>query len=1001
MDKCTILKTGIAASAILFLVLAIPSLSNAQMGSLKGHVSDKSTNDPLIGANVVLETTSMGVTADLDGNFIFHSIPVGKYSLKVSYIGYVAMSKEVTIVQDSVSEQTFALEPQAVMGESITTYAQARGQHEAINQQLSSNTITNIVSSDKIRELPDQSAATALSRLPGISLMNGDQIVIRGIQAKLNTVLVNGIQLPSTDMNDRSTNLGFISSNMLSGIEVIKALTPDLDANAIGGVVNLKLREAPANLHFDVLAQGNYNSQDRTLDNYKFWASVSNRFLDDNLGVFVQGNADRSDVGDDNASASYGISQNLPYGQAPYQMNSFTFTDQQNIITNTGGSLILDYQLPDGKIILQNTYAHNVSDNTSYIDQLHFDVTNLTYSMFRNKFKKDLVINALQTEYAFGDVKSEFTLSHSFSNKKTDIRYGDPNNFFGFQNTDQNHPFGVDANGKTITYVNQRSTLTPDDVYKIPIDPTDPLDARVGGWVVTRGETFAQHIYNSSLDFTVPLTLSEDFSSQFKAGGKFSRSTRTNDVEASFEGAGSDDYYANVRNFFPYKVLGVNNPVLFSDLWNHDYSRGQYFLEGTYPFKYAIDKDRMDAFMIQGRTGWLNARNKPASERDDFYGAEMFSAGYLMGTFNIGTQLSLIGGARYEHYNMKYKAKFVYVTHSVYGYANIYDTLNTVDRNDDQLFPNAQLRYKFTEWLDLRLAYTTSISRPDYHAILPNTYFAPQEEAEAGNTKLKPASSTNYDAYVSIYNNEIGLFTVGGFYKRIKDVFYQANIYYKNLQSYNVSFPDSATFNALGVHAPGQSEQITTFINNPSPAHLRGLELEWQTNFWYLPEPLNALVLNINYTRVWSDMDYQQIRNKDSTYLDGRFTRHVYLTRDTVRNARLLFQGDNVLNIALGVDYKGFSGRISFNLQGDVITSVGSRPEEDQFTGTIYRWDFALQQKLPIEGLSIALNGINVFHNPIKTYQKFSRTVGGAVLDNLESVDYSPRIFELNLRYSL
>ena len=232
-------------------------------------------------------------------------------------------------------------------------------------------------------------------------------------------------------------------------------------------------------------------------------------------------------------------------------------------------------------------------------------------------------------------------------------------------------------------------------------------------------------------------------------------------------------------------------------------------------------------------------------------------------------------------------------------------------------------------------------------------------------------------------------------------MFYQANIYYKNLQSYNVSFPDSATFNALGVHAPGQSEQITTFINNPSPAHLRGLELEWQTNFWYLPEPLNALVLNINYTRVWSDMDYQQIRNKDSTYLDGRFTRHVYLTRDTVRNARLLFQGDNVLNIALGVDYKGFSGRISFNLQGDVITSVGSRPEEDQFTGTIYRWDFALQQKLPIEGLSIALNGINVFHNPIKTYQKFSRTVGGAVLDNLESIDYSPRIFELNLRYSL
>ena len=88
----------------------------------------------------------------------------------------------------------------------------------------------------------------------------------------------------------------------------------------------------------------------------------------------------------------------------------------------------------------------------------------------------------------------------------------------------------------------------------------------------------------------------------------------------------------------------------------------------------------------------------------------MFSAGYLMGSFNIGTKLSLIAGGRFEHYNMDYHAVFVYVTHVVYGYGKEYDTLNTVNRNDDQFFPSAQLRYKFTDWLDLRLAYTTAIS---------------------------------------------------------------------------------------------------------------------------------------------------------------------------------------------------------------------------------------------------------------------------------------------------
>jgi outer membrane receptor protein involved in Fe transport len=170
-----------------------------------------------------------------------------------------------------------------------------------------------------------------------------------------------------------------------------------------------------------------------------------------------------------------------------------------------------------------------------------------------------------------------------------------------------------------------------------------------------------------------------------------------------------------------------------------------------------------------------------------------------------------------------------------------------------------------------------------------------------------------------------------------------------------------------------------------------------------MPRPLNAVVLNINYTRAWSDMDYQQLRNIDSTYKDPdnpRFVKHKYITKDTVRNARLLYQGDHTLNIALGIDYKGFSGRLSFNLQGDVITSVGARPEEDQFTGNIYRWDFTLQQKLS-HGFTLSVNGVNIFNNPVYTYQKFRRAVDEKILTNKASIAYSPRIFQLNLRYSL
>jgi Outer membrane receptor proteins, mostly Fe transport len=988
---------------LITLLLFGTTFLSAQQGSgqIKGTITDATSGETMIGANVTLKGTSLGSPSDAYGKYIINAIPSGSYTMKVSYIGYRTKETTVEVGGGSTLEMNFSLLSEAVEGEEVIVTAQARGQNQAINQQLSSNTIMNVVSSDKIRELPDQSAAAAISRLPGISLMNGDQIVVRGIQAKNNIILVNGVQLPSTDLNTRSVGLGFISSNMLSSIEVIKSITPDMDANTIGGVVNLRLMEAPKDFHFDVLTQGNYNSQDHTTDNYKFWASASDRFLDDKLGVFIQANADRADAGNDQTSAGYGLfAGEQSYGLGSYQMNNFTFTDQANIVTNAGGSVILDYILPQGKIILQNTLAHTVKDNNAYRYLMDFTTNSLTYTLNRDKYNQELLINALQTEYNFGTVKTEFTLSHSYSDKSTDIRYGDAGDNFGFQNQTERHPFGVDSNGNAIAYDNKRQTLTPEDVYNIQIDPTDSKNAAISNWATTRGEAFKQHLYNTTLDFTIPVSFTEDFSSKFKVGGKFSRSTRSNDLEENYKRVGDDDFYFAVADFIPGKVLDPQHPLLLSDIQNNNYTRGQYFLNNTYPIKYVIDQAQMDRFLPQSITSWVIARHFVNSTRYDFSGAEIFSAGYLMGNFSIGSRLTILGGARFEHYNMDYKANFVYVTHSVDGQGIAYDTLNTVNRNDDNVLPNVQLRYKFTDWADLRLAYTNSLSRPDFQAIMPNVFYD-QGTGEAGNSKLKPTLSKNYDASLSFYNNEIGLFTIGGFYKNLDNVFFQTIIYYQNLSHYSVSFPDSAAWNSLGIHPPGPSDQITTYVNNPHPAHIKGLEVEWQTNFWYLPKPFNALVLNINYTRVWSDMDYQQVRNIDSSYQSGRFILHKYITVDTVRNARLLYQGDNILNVALGVDYKGFSGRVSFNLQGNVITTVGSRPELDQFTRNIYKWDLTLQQKLPIEGLSIAFNVENLTHSPTYTYQKFSRSPGGPIVDNLATTIYGPTNFELNLRYSL
>ena len=107
-----------------------------------------------------------------------------------------------------------------------------------------------------------------------------------------------------------------------------------------------------------------------------------------------------------------------------------------------------------------------------------------------------------------------------------------------------------------------------------------------------------------------------------------------------------------------------------------------------------------------------------------------------------------------------------------------------------------------------------------------------------------------------------------------------------------------------------------------------------------------------------------------------------------------------MVNVALGVDYKGFSGRISFSMTGNLLNSVGTRPEETSFTGNYYRWDFALKQNLPVDGLSIALNGVNIFNNGVSTYRNYKTNPGAPITKNLVSVLYSPTIFQMNLRYT-
>lgn len=972
----------------------------AQTGRIAGVVVDAGTGDPLPGANVMIQGTSIGAASDVEGKFVIPYAPAGSQILVTSYIGYDRQEMPVEVVQGQQVDVRIVLSWAGIEGDEIVITAQAQGQLQAINEQISARSISNVVSAERIRELPDVNAATAVSRLPGISLQNGDQIVIRGIQANLNTVTINGIQLPSTT-TDRTTGLGIVSANMLSGIEVAKTVTPAMDANSIGGNVNLRLREAPEGLRYDALLQGNYNEQDHTTDNYQMWGSVSNRFFGDRFGVFVQGNARRSNGGGDIANAEWTA---LPVdvkiaGQQPYALNSYYFQDQLNIESELGASLLLDYRIPSGKIILQNAYTRRDFDNTWVEDRVLLTRGEREFRVNRTIGHNLLMVNALQGDHRFGNLSADWSLSHARTRRKDDLGF---NTMFNGSNYFDPLPLG--------------SVLKVEQIYDIEFREGNP--GRVGDGRTTY-EDFGERRLAALFNLAYPVRFGA-VSGRLQGGGKFTKLNRDQDrleyyrrlADGGTQNTGAAEF---LRSLGTDPQLALQTSVFL----NPDYAkgRGKHYLDGKYPFAGALNYDYLETYFRLAQTGWPTPAMVP-SEQFDYVAEERVSAGYLMADLDIGRYLTLLGGVRYEQFEFDNKAPFV--SQTLYdGSGKVVDTLE-VSRSRGDWFPNIQAQIKPTNWFDVRLAYTKTTSRPSYESLLPVTLSNQGESARAGNPNLKPTMSDNYDAYFSVHTNRIGLFTFGVFAKRLTGVSRGISILRKALDDFedtyyapvDAGYPTCADgkqyLSCDDLNGDGRIDSdaipeinpngtIQTTVNNPYPGYIRGFEVDWQTNFWYLPRPFNSLVLNVNYTRLDSEMKYQSIFIvKPSPFAP---TTQI----DSFRVGRLLQQGRDIVNIAVGADVRGFSGRISFRYQGQVLNGLSqNNPADDSFSRPNYGWDFSLRQRLPVKGLSLFFNGVNVTHTRVSSYQR--RVIGmdaTGVSNATTSFSYWPRQFQLGLRYGL
>jgi TonB-dependent receptor len=1004
----------------LILLLALFCLSGkaiAQKGTLRGNISDEN-GIPVPGATITINNTSRGTISDVGGDYQLLNVPSGKQEVLISFIGYATKKHEVEIIPRGVVVLDVTLKEEAVEMLEVVVYGQAQGQQAAINQQLNAPGIINVVSGQKLRELPDVNVAESLGRLPGLmadrSRGEGNSITIRGLAPQYNSIAVGGNNLPSTS-DDRGTSLSMISNEILGGVEVLKANTADKDAEGLGGTVNLTLKEAPAKFSAKAEIETGYNTLMSAFNQYRASAFVSNRFLDNKLGVMWTANYNNDTRESDAFSASYGIGT---FGVMEVENAAIEANIQDR--TRTGTSLLLDWNIhPSTTIKSSNFFTYQ--NSTSY-DRNKRISNEIQYEQDQSMRHDFMVSNALGVEHFF--LGTVLDWGGSRSQDREEMPY---QNTLSFQK-EGNAFYPGENPGSTGILEDVRQdegvivkAQDPLNNGRYTIFNPEFLNDDINHYYLRRGRSrptiSGETEMSAYLDWKIPFNIGNFISGYVKAGSKLrykERYSERRESDTKFNHNEGDLGFQSTESYllaYPDLILqgdvqeGAPFPGQISILNNLDNTyEPRAFMNGTYKYlnlDYVIDYD----LVYEHYQNALDTiyKNRIDAAKDDYTARERIWANYAMAEIDFGKYVTFIPGVRFEQTYVNYSGY-----QSILGVdqeeleedegrdAEIYDLFTEVHADNTYLnvLPQIHLKIKPFQWLDVRLAYTNTISRPSYSELAPKLRVVPAKigyEIQKGDTQLNPALSKNLDLIITFYTQKVGLISVGLFRKDIEGF-----IYNRTSRIIEGTSMDISTF--------GLPEEITSkvdkgkieyVLNNPNDAQVVGLEFDLQSNMQFLP--IEGFVFNCNFTMMQSELGYNFVYQLDKQVgIDPITFQPIfeYNDVDTILYDRMLKQPGYLANIGIGYDNAriGLSTRLSFSYQDDILTHEPAALDDRnlRITDAYYRVDFQGIQRL-YRGLSLFLNISNVFNQPDRAVQ-----VANGFYTSVESYGAN---YRLGLRY--
>lgn len=835
----TFSATAGQSSQPLSLISASAQTINSQ--AIRGEIADP-RGQFVSGAIVRLVGTNRETTTDRQGRFRFDGLEAGDYQLTIDYLGYENQQIDAQVSAQGGQFITISLEAlQAEEGmERIQVFGGRGAQARALNAQRAADNITSVVSSDYLGRFPDNNVAESMQRLPGAAIQRdqgeGKYVNVRGAPLEFSNVSIDGVVLPSPDGGTRAIDLDTIPADVISALELTKAITPDMDADAIAGNIN-------------IVTQGALDSRGRILrghvalgenekgsgNAYRGGLTLGDRIGGrDDLGVLFSVNHSETNRVTDNIEHTWVLQDN-----GAYIPETTEFKDYEVKRIRTGATGRVDFRPSDNThVYLSHTYSR--FEDNEYRDTIEISWDRFTpesnsvtgvsgRTTFDNEIRHRTFINRINStvlggRHHFDNATLEFSAAYSTASQDYPDRdylvYREtsrPAMAYDFTDTDLPSFAILDGDNNVV----QEDFDFPLDSYAFR-----RYERRFGGSDETE-QAYA-------LDLSIPSQWGNAYVTH-KVGAKLRLKNKESDEDRirNGEGVGAPDYA---------DVVIDKRSAPFDGFYNNGLKMQRNFVD-----LYAPIFENEDYLV---RTA--------ASITGDYTAEEDTYAAYAMSKVEWD-QTTLLYGVRVEHTRTSGQAA---------EFDDDTETATPVSASNDytKVFPSAHLRHELDNGVILRAAYSTGLSRPNFADLVP--YFIIEDRAsgrgslDIGNTELNPTYAHNFDLMAEYYIEPLGLISAGVFYKDLSDPIFKAR-----------STVTDGPFEGFTMVRP----------ENGSSGELYGFEVNWQQSLTFLPGAWSGLGFLVNYT--YTDSSAELPFGIGSTQLAGT-SKHTYnlgLQYDTER----------------------------------------------------------------------------------------------------------------------